>query len=135
MKGGVDMVKIDFIAIGNRIRETRKANGLTQKELAKRVGLSEGSISKYEHGKVEDATSTMLNKFATVLGVPIDWLLGLDAGVNNHTPGTKCLLSDSEIHLVEIYRSVNAEGVEFINHALETAAVMYPAQNEKRIIS
>ena len=72
------MVSVNYAAIGQRIKEKRKEAGLNQKELAAKVGLSEASVSKYEHGKVEDATHNMLNKFADVLGVSIAWLLGLE---------------------------------------------------------
>ncbi len=69
------MVNLNYIEIGKRIRSQRKSLGLTQKELGKLLGLSEGSISKYESGKVEDATTTRLNDFATTLKVDIAWLL------------------------------------------------------------
>ncbi|MFV0398461.1 MAG: LexA family protein, partial [Bacteroidales bacterium] len=60
--------------------------GLTQKELAAKVSLSEGSVSKYENGKVEDATNTKLNEFAQALGVDIGWLLGLEVRRKHKSP-------------------------------------------------
>ena len=39
--------------------------------------LSEGSVSRYEAGKVEDATTRKLHEFAEVLGVETSWLIGL----------------------------------------------------------
>ena len=70
-------VKLNFRLIGERIRSSRKAAGMTQHELAERVGLSAGSVSKYEHGKVEDASTKKLAEFAKALGVELAWLLGL----------------------------------------------------------
>jgi transcriptional regulator with XRE-family HTH domain len=70
-------VKLNFKMIGERIKGARKAAGMTQHELAKQVRLSEGSISKYEHGKVEDASTKKLAEFAKALGVELTWLLGL----------------------------------------------------------
>lgn len=63
--------------IGERIKYSRKAAGMTQRDLAGLVNLSEGSVSKYEHGKVEDAATKKLAEFAKVLGVELTWLLGL----------------------------------------------------------
>lgn len=69
------MVELNYIEIGKRIRLRRKEVGLTQRELGKLVNLSEGSVSKYESGKVEEATTTRLNDFAVALNVDIAWLL------------------------------------------------------------
>lgn len=71
------MIELNYRKIGRRIRERRKELGLTQKQLGKKVGLSEASISKYETGKVEDATTTKLNEFAVALEADIAWLLGI----------------------------------------------------------
>lgn len=70
------MVKLNYIEIGNRIRTRRKQLNMTQKDLADKVNLSEGSISRYENGKVEEAATSKLNEFATVLGVEPIWLIG-----------------------------------------------------------
>ncbi len=70
------MKELNFIEIGNRIRDKRKEMDLTQKELAVLVNLSEGSVSKYESGKVEDASLAKLYDFANVLDVDLIWLLG-----------------------------------------------------------
>lgn len=70
------MVKLNYIEIGNRIRNRRKQLNMTQKDLADKVNLSEGSISRYENGKVEEAATSKLNEFATVLGVEPVWLIG-----------------------------------------------------------
>ncbi len=71
------MLKLDYKAIGERIKSRRKQLGMTQKQLAELVNLSEGSISRYEHGKVEDATMSKLRDFATHLHVDTSWLVGL----------------------------------------------------------
>ena len=59
---------------GSPIAAARKANGLTQVELAKAVGVSQGLISTYEKGAhVPDKT---LARIAEVLGVLIDDMVG-----------------------------------------------------------
>ncbi|MFN3480996.1 MAG: helix-turn-helix domain-containing protein [Thermodesulfovibrionales bacterium] len=40
-----------MISIGNRIRQYRKAEGLTVRAFAKLVGISQGSLSDIENGK------------------------------------------------------------------------------------
>ena len=50
---------------------------MTQRDLANLVNLSEGSVSKYEHGKVEDASTSKFAEFAKALNIELAWLLGL----------------------------------------------------------
>jgi len=71
------MVHLNYVEIGKRIRKRRKELGLTQKELGALMGLSEGTISKYEAGKLEDASTTRFNEFAEKLGVDLAWLLNI----------------------------------------------------------
>ena len=41
-----------LIQLGSRVREIRKAKGMTQMELAHRIGKDHPSINKLENGKV-----------------------------------------------------------------------------------
>ena len=59
----------------NRIREARKALGLTGKWLAHELGVSESTVSQYENSKREPDNATLI-KIADVLGVTLDYLLG-----------------------------------------------------------
>ncbi len=69
-------MELNYTEIGIKIKQRRKQLGMTQKDLAIKVDLSEGSVSRYEHGKVEDATIAKLTEFATVLCVDLTWLIG-----------------------------------------------------------
>jgi transcriptional regulator with XRE-family HTH domain len=61
---------------GERIKERRKALGMTQKELAEKSGVHKNSITHYEKDRCEP---TLFNAscIATALGVSIDFLAGL----------------------------------------------------------
>lgn len=56
------------IEIGKRIKEHRKAAGMTQKELAEKVGCAEITIRQYESGKYLPKTDARL-KIANALEV------------------------------------------------------------------
>ncbi len=64
-----------------RLREMRRARGLTLEELANKHnelfggGLNKGTLSKYENGKQEPVVSTVSN-LAKILEVSTDFLLG-----------------------------------------------------------
>ena len=57
-----------------RIRDYRKARGLTMKQLGEMVGALESSISFYERG-VQQPDLEMLTKIADALSVSVDELL------------------------------------------------------------
>lgn len=60
------------MTIGEQIRNIRKEKGLTQKELARRVGLSWQTISNVENNKYTSLKT--LNKIAKVLDINIQIL-------------------------------------------------------------
>ena len=62
---------------GSRLRQARKAAGLTQRELAERVGFKTyNSIAQYERG-LNDPSLPTLFRIATELKYSADWLLNL----------------------------------------------------------
>ena len=60
--------------IGKFIHDLRKEKGLTQKQLADLVGVSDKTISKWETGRGIPDTSIM-NELCMVLGISINELL------------------------------------------------------------
>ena len=58
----------------NNIRKLRQLKGLTQQELADKLGLSKFNISDYEIGRTEPDIQT-LKKFADFFEVSIDYIL------------------------------------------------------------
>ena len=68
--------KADTESIGERIARLRKERGLTQKQLAERIGIIQVLVSDYEKGKLR-LHAEMVVRFARALGVKADELLGL----------------------------------------------------------
>ena len=64
---------------GDRIREIRDDQSMTQDELALRSGLSKGFLSDVENNK-RNISSQNLLKIANVLGASVDYLLRGDSG-------------------------------------------------------
>jgi transcriptional regulator with XRE-family HTH domain len=60
----------------DRLRETREARGLTQRDLATLSGINEYQISRYENGK-SDPSTAFLELIARHLDVSADFLIGL----------------------------------------------------------
>lgn len=59
-----------------RLKEIRKTNKLTQKQVAQGTGMSENHYQFYEYGKIEPTIGTF-EKFCNYFNVSADYLLGL----------------------------------------------------------
>lgn len=64
------------MTVGERIRAARRAKGMTQKELAEKMGTSYVVISQWENGKRNPKFST-LREIAKALEIPTTDLLGI----------------------------------------------------------
>ncbi|MBL0571911.1 helix-turn-helix domain-containing protein [Aeromonas hydrophila] len=60
--------------INDRITASRQAQKMSKAELARRVGISHASVSKWESG-LNQPKGRYLNDLAAALGVTVDWLL------------------------------------------------------------
>lgn len=63
---------------GERIRDARKAKGMTQGELAEKIGVKTPAVYKYESGLVVNLKQETIGKLAAALDVSPSWLMCLD---------------------------------------------------------
>lgn len=88
--------------IGTRIRESRKAKGLSQKQLGDRLGVSEKAISQWEN----DATiprTRRLQEIGRIL--EIDWT-ELTSNSSDHT--IELTVANSDLHFVPLIDFIRA---------------------------
>ena len=64
---------MDFIKLGNRIRNERLNLGLTQEQLAEKINISKNFMSLIENGKNMSLETVV--KLANTFGVSVDYLL------------------------------------------------------------
>ena len=65
-------------AIGHRLAEVRRARGLTQQQVADRMGVTKGRISQIEQGKVSG--QEVVARFAAALGGRLHQAIYFDDG-------------------------------------------------------
>lgn len=93
----------------NRIKEAREARGISQRKLAAVLGLSPGSVCRYESPDDKNGPSTeMWIKMAEYFHVPVDYLMGLDNEKTAAPEGSG--LDEDTLKLARRYQSMNAEG-------------------------
>lgn len=61
--------------VGQRIRDRRKALGLSQRELALRLGISFQAVQRWERGETFPRKDS-LSKLLEILQIGADWLVG-----------------------------------------------------------
>ena len=92
------VVPVDEKAIGRRIRDLRKRQGMTQIELAAELGINQSAVSDYEKGEVR-IHAAMLAGLARVLKSSADEILGLEkAKGKGHAPDRRFLRRIERLH-------------------------------------
>lgn len=66
------------MTFGEKIREERRKQNLTQKELAEKIGVTNRVITSYETGRSFPRTRDAYKKIADALGVNVNYLLSDD---------------------------------------------------------
>jgi len=79
-EGAVEAGKQELLAvvIGHRLAEVRRARGLTQQQVADRMGVTKGRVSQIEQGKISG--QDVLARFATALGGRLHQAIYFDDG-------------------------------------------------------
>jgi transcriptional regulator with XRE-family HTH domain len=79
-------------SIGARLACIRKARGLTQVDLAERLGIAQSAISDYERDRLR-LHSELIIQLSRILEVSADDLLGItDEPLPDESPATKRLM-------------------------------------------
>lgn len=108
------------------VKKARELAGLSQKQMAEALGITQQSVYYYESG-TRDIKASMLLKMSKVTGVTVSYLLGL---TNN--PREKAYsdasLSPDEHELLGCYRSCTPERQDaLLNLARDSALLSGPA--------
>ena len=94
---------MDLIKIGKYIAGKRKSLGMTQKQLAEKLGMSDKSVSKWERGVCLPDVS-VYKELCSILGISLnEFLAGEDIAQEN-------LIQKSETNIIEIIKdNINKE--------------------------
>ena len=88
---------MDLIKIGKYIASKRKSLGMTQKQLAEKLGMSDKSVSKWERGVCLPDVS-VYKELCSILGISLnEFLAGEDIAQEN-------MIQKSETNIIEVIR-------------------------------
>lgn len=79
-EAAVDAGKRELLAevIGHRLAEVRRARGMTQQQVADKMGVTKGRVSQIEQGKISG--QDVLARFAAALGGRLHQAIYFDDG-------------------------------------------------------
>jgi transcriptional regulator with XRE-family HTH domain len=95
------------VSIGDKVRATRKAAGISQEEVARRAGVSLNVINRLERGVILDPHYSTLRGIASALGVPVEDLVREPAFASR--PEVREWLSEQGHETLEEFRSMVEE--------------------------
>ncbi len=111
--------------IGARLREERDRVGISQRELARRIGLSASLISQIESGQSKPSVSTLYG-IVTELGVSVDDIFGgngavadpeaRDAGSSDGTTDHGPMVRVEDRHVIDLDSGVRWERLTSHQH-------------------
>lgn len=90
--------------IGKRLRTAKEEKGISTTELAKLVGLSKSTVSRYETGDTGKMKLPVVEAIADVLGVNPVWLIG-ESDEKYLSKEQEIGITDHEKELILAYRN------------------------------
>jgi transcriptional regulator with XRE-family HTH domain len=131
--------------IGDRLREERVRTGMSQRELARRLGLSASMISQIESGLSKPSVGT-LYAIVTELDLSLDRVIRGEDFADRDPPGPQVELSQSPLvhpedrQVIELASGVrweelsasSEEGVDFLHATYEVGGASTPDQSLMR---
>lgn len=112
-------------SIGERIRRKREERGMTQEELAYRMGYrTKSTINKIENG-VNDVTQSKIVKFATVLNTTIAYLMGYEESSTKTADELKREEIENLMYEFADFTAVDFENLRLYAHTVKKVKTQY----------
>lgn len=91
----------------NRIRELRKEKRITQLQLSIELGVTQETISAYEHGKHLPSLAALI-KMSEIFHTSMDYIMGLSSA-DNHNNSNNYTNDEQRDYLLRCYRRLGTK--------------------------
>ena len=106
--------------LGTRLASLRKAANLSQSQMAEAIGIPQRTISFYER-QATSLPSNLIPKFAEVLGVPVEIVLGMEVENIKGKRGPKSELEKRFDHVRDLPRSEQQLVIQFLDRFIKAS--------------
>ena len=110
------------MSFGEKIKELRKKNNLSQAELADKIGVTQKTICNYENGTRFPKGQKIINGFADIFDVSIDYLLD-DNEIDSNKKNIKIEYKDEFISIAK--ENFGYKGKKEAENLLEKTAAIF----------
>ena len=107
---------------GEKIKELRKKRGFSQAELAEKIGVTQKTICNYENGTRFPKGQKIINGFADIFDVSIDYLLD-DNEIDSNKKNIKIEYKDEFISTAKV--NFGYKGKKEAENLLEKTAAIF----------
>lgn len=104
---------------GDRIRELRKAKGISQLDMARLLNTTKQTISKYENGIVSNIPSDRIEALAMILDSTPEYILGWEEE-ETKKPTIDGGLTEAQMKLIEFARTVPEDKAAMILRVMQS---------------
>ncbi len=122
------------MALGDRIKKKREAQGMTLKQLAEMVGVKEAIMSRYESNKIKNPSHNKIMELAKALHTDVNYLMDWDdKDVDYESRDNFGALAKDEKDLVYIFRALDRRAkTELLGKAFELERLRLQVVNRDR---
>ncbi len=116
-----------------RLKEARKAAGLTQKDVAQQLGLTGAAYSAYETGQRSPNPET-LRSLCIILNVSADYLLGIEKGPpETEEPITKEAVTEVLVQngFIKSGQDLSDKDLDFLTRYLDVLGLWFDKTQEQ----
>lgn len=102
--------------MGDRIRSLRKKFGMTQKELADKLGVTKTIVNRYESGTIKNIKRSSIEIMCNLFNTSASYLLGIEELEDSLAKETKLIEQIQEFYgkeavdLLELFTRLNEAG-------------------------
>lgn len=95
-----------MVNFAERLKDIRKASGMTQMQVAAKSGLSQSNINTWERGRSMPLPDGLI-ALADCFGCSVDYLLGRESEDGAIVIQQSDSLNDNEIKVLDMFRTLN----------------------------
>ncbi len=111
--------------ISRKIYERRTELGITQREIANHVGVTEATVSRWESGDINNMRRNRIEKLAEILRVSPLYIMGIEPYPDAKSREQTQFTTD-QLEIVDAYNNLNDTGKRALVTVLAALKNTYP---------